>query len=236
MIDMDKRTRKRLLITGCGRSGTRYITHLLRRLGMDVRHERMGAAGIASWGMAVDSDTVAWGVPTRQFAFEHIFHQVRDPRHVIASATTFKPDSWTFICAHAPIALSEPVLLRAAKYWYYWNLEAEKIAHWRYRIESFHDVFDEFCSRLRLAADRTVLNHVDPDVNTRRRGRAFHLYEELCERLRLDPSPGIKRLLSASASGPKYGVPSWDDLRALDPALTESIQSKALQYGYAFDA
>jgi hypothetical protein len=225
-------TRKRLLITGCGRSGTKYITHLLRRLGLDVRHERMGEDGITSWGMAVDAGCVAWGVPFRNFAFDHVFHQVRDPREVIASATTFKPDSWSFIRAHTPISLDEPVLLRAAKYWYYWNLEAEKIAHWRYRIDTFHEVFDEFCSRLRLTPDRRVLEHVDPDVNTRRRGRAFHLYEELCERLRLEPSRAIKRWLSATSARAGYEVPSWEMLRAMDAELTEKIQTKALQYGY----
>lgn len=144
------RTRKRLLITGCGRSGTKYVTHLLRRLGLDVPHERMGADGIASWAMAVDADAVVWGVSPRDYDFEHVFHQVRDPREVIASATTFKPRSWDFICAHTPVPADDPVVLRAAKYWYYWNLEAEKIAGWRYRIDALADVFEEFCARLHL--------------------------------------------------------------------------------------
>jgi hypothetical protein len=226
------RTRKRLLITGCGRSGTKYITHLLRRLGLDVRHERMGADGIASWAMAVDADSVAWGVPSRHYDFDDVFHQVRDPRQVIASATTFKPDSWSFICAHTPISLDDPILLRAAKYWYYWNLEAEKVARWRYRIETFDEVFDEFCSRLQLTPDRTVLAQVDPDVNTRRRGRAFHLYEELCERLRLDINPAIKRCISGLSRTGGSGIPSWEALRALDPVLADRIQSKARAYGY----
>ena len=232
MGENDIRTRKRLLITGCGRSGTKYITHLLRRLGLDVRHERMGRDGIASWGMAVDAGAVAWGVPMRDFAFEQVFHQVRDPREVIASATTFKPDSWAFICAHTPIPLDEPVLLRAAKYWYYWNLEAEKIAHWRYRIDAFHQVFDEFCARLHLTPDPCVLEQVPPDVNTRRRGRLFHLYEELCERLRLDASPVLKQRLSAARNPGENAVLSWETLRTLDAELTEKIQAKALQYGY----
>lgn len=228
----DMRARKRLLITGCGRSGTKYVTHLLRRLGLDVPHERMGEDGIASWGMAVDADAVAWGVPARDYDFDHVFHQVREPRQVIASVTTFKPRSWAFICAHTPIPAGDPLLLRAAKYWYYWNLEAEKIAGWRYRIDDFQAVFDEFCTRLHLAPDRQVLDQVDPDVNTRKRGRAFHLYEELCERLRLDPSPVVKRRLSTAAPPDVREVPSWETLRALDPELTARIQSKALEYGY----
>lgn len=224
--------RKRLLITGCGRSGTKYVTHLLRRLGLDVPHERMGEDGIASWGMAVAADAVTWGVPASGYDFDHVFHQVREPRQVIASVTTFKPRSWAFICAHTPIPLDDPILLRAAKYWYYWNLEAEKIARWRYRIDNFQDVFEEFCGRLTLTPDRSVFAQVDADVNTRKRGRVFHLYEELCERLHLDASPAIKRWLSAAAAPGGPQVPSWATLRALDPVLTERIQSKAIEYGY----
>lgn len=226
------RARKRLLITGCGRSGTKYITHLLRRLGLDVGHERMGEDGIASWTMAVNAEVVAWGVPVRHYDFDQVFHQVRDPRQVIASAMTFKPASWSFICAHTPISPEDPILLRAAKYWYYWNLEAEKSAGWRYRIDTFRDVFEEFCERLHLSPDRRVLAQVDPDVNTRRRGRAFHLYEELCERLRCDVSPAIKRRLSGSSGAAGQELPSWEALRALDPVLTDRIRSKALEYGY----
>lgn len=226
------RTRKRLLITGCGRSGTKYVTHLLRRLGLDVPHERMGADGIASWAMAVDVDAVVWGVSPRDYDFEQVFHQVRDPRQVIASATTFKPRSWDFICAHTAIPAHDPVLLRAAKYWYYWNLEAEKIAGWRYRIDGLADVFEEFCARLRLVPDRQVLAQVDPDVNTRRRGRAFHLYEELCERLRLGQSRVVKRRLTGASRTEVPPVPSWEALEALDPVLTEKIRYKAREYGY----
>lgn len=226
------RTRKRLLITGCGRSGTKYVTHLLRRLGLDVPHERMGADGIASWAMAVDADAVVWGVSPRDYDFEHVFHQVRDPRQVIASATTFKPRSWDFICAHTPVPADDPVVLRAAKYWYYWNLEAEKIAGWCYRIDALADVFEEFCARLHLTPDRDVLARVDPDVNTRRRGRAFHLYEELCERLRLDTSAFLKRRLTGASRTEGPAIPSWRDLQALDPELTACIRHKAHEYGY----
>jgi hypothetical protein len=226
------RARKRLLITGCGRSGTKFVTHVLRRLGLDVRHERMGADGIASWTMAVDADAVAWGVSPRDYDFEQVFHQVRDPRQVIASATTFKPRSWSFIYAHTAIPEDDPVLLRAAKYWYYWNLEAEKVAGWRYRIDAFPDVFEEFCSRLDVEPDRTVLAQVDPDVNTRRCGRVLHLYEELCERLRLNMSPLLKRRLSAPSRDAGAVVPSWAALYALDPPLTDRIRCKAREYGY----
>jgi hypothetical protein len=53
--------RKRLLITGCGRSGTLCAPKIWQSLGLDIRHERpvqqdgvMGIDGFASWFMAAD--------------------------------------------------------------------------------------------------------------------------------------------------------------------------------------
>ena len=31
-----------LIVTGCGRTGTKYTAFALRRMGLDVRHERLG--------------------------------------------------------------------------------------------------------------------------------------------------------------------------------------------------
>ena len=142
---------KRLLVTGCGRSGTKYTAELLQKLGLDVRHEEMGADGISTWCMAVDSEDSPWGGGRRNIRFDARLHQVRHPLRVIPSLTTFTAPSWDFIAQHIPCAADEPILIRAAKYWYYWNLEAEKIATWRYRIETLPNVFQEFCSLARLA-------------------------------------------------------------------------------------
>jgi hypothetical protein len=222
---------KKILITGCGRSGTKYITFVLRRLGVDVRHERMGRDGVASWYMAVDTSRVPFGQPRRGTTFEHIYHQVRHPLQVIASAATFKEPSWQFICAHSPISMREPLLLRSLKYWYYWNLEAEKIAHWRYRIEDFPAVFPAFCERLRVAPNPQAISRPACDVNTRAKGRLFHLYEELCERLRAEPYPLLARWLAGQPADSDPPL-SWLDLRSVHPEWTEAIRAKALQYGY----
>jgi hypothetical protein len=220
------------LITGCGRSGTKYITFLLRRLGLDVRHERMGEDGIASWYMTADTDHSPFGPARRAASFEHIYQQVRHPLPVIASAATFKPHTWQFICEHTPIRMEEPLPVRCAKYWYYWNLEAEKIAEWRYRVEHLNDALTMLCKRLGIESNGIVLDRVDTDVNTRKRGRAFHLYEELCERLRLEPSAFIKRCLTVNTE-PKRAPPlTWDALKDVDVELVARIRAKAQEYGY----
>ena len=224
--------RKTLLITGCGRSGTKYATFVLRRLGLDVRHEKMGEDGVASWFMAVDAKTVPFGDASRNFVFNHVFHQVRHPLTVIPSVASFKEDTWRFVCAHAPIDINERLLLRCAKYWYYWNLNAEKIADWRYRIEDFETVFNPFCERLGVVPDTRVLEQISRDVNTRKLGWAFHVYEELCNRLGQTPKPLIKRWLSVNKNRDGQHPMSWNSLQLLDGELTENIRRKALDYGY----
>jgi hypothetical protein len=93
---------KRLLVTGCGRSGTKFIAALLQNLGMDVRHEQMGADGIATWCMAVESDDSPWGGGRRGVHFKTILHQVRHPLKVIPSLLTFTSPSWEFIEQYVP--------------------------------------------------------------------------------------------------------------------------------------
>lgn len=50
LVELDAllRTDARCLITGCGRSGTKYIARLLSAAGLDIGHETMGKDGIAS--------------------------------------------------------------------------------------------------------------------------------------------------------------------------------------------
>ena len=227
--------RKKLLVTGCGRSGTKYMSVLLRRLGVDVRNESMGRDGVASWCMAVDSRDSAWGLASAGFSFDHVFHQVRHPLAVISSAHSFRDVSWQFICAHAPISIVEPLTLRCAKYWYYWNLAAERVADWRYRIEELPIIFEDYCERLGLEPNWGILDGLSTEVNTRNRGRAFHIYQEICVRLGLKESAFLREALSTDTDTRQSSVVSWDGLRALDPVLCEHIQERALAYGYPAD-
>ena len=59
-----------------------------------------------------------------------------------------------FIAKYIPAPANEPILLRATKYWYYWNREAERISQWRYRLETLTNIFPEFTAfeNCRLAA------------------------------------------------------------------------------------
>jgi len=226
--------RRRILITGCGRSGTRYVVALLVKHGLDVRHEDVGRDGVASWCMAVDSRSTPWGPPRRDYDFEHTFHQVRAPLRAIPSMIGFKDRSWRYIAEWCPCPVDDPPLLRAAKYWYYWNLEAEKVSQWRYRIEDFRDVYPEFCARLGIVASQETLDALATDINTRSQGRLLHLYDELCLKIGLYPGERIRGWLSFESreAKPKSEPLTWDRLRELDAGLCESIRAKAEEYGY----
>lgn len=228
---MDGATDRLLLVTGCGRSGTKYISFVLRRLGLDVPHERLGRDGVSAWALAGPAADRPYG-PREPLTFEHVFHQVRHPLDAIASTTTFGEESWRYICAHTECSADEPVLVRSARYWLAWNERIEPLATWRYRIEALPEVFPEFCGRLGRRADPSALARVPTDVNTRRRGRALHVAEELLERLHRDMPRSVRGALASTNGRQPLPPTRWSDIERVDPALAVRLREKAREYGY----
>ncbi|MBI3900714.1 MAG: hypothetical protein HY324_01025, partial [Chlamydiia bacterium] len=86
---------KKLLVLGCARSGTLYISKVLKACGLHIRHEKMGKEGMSTCDFVVDPEVGRWNLRPKDYHFAHIFHQVRDPLQVIAS--TYKTEdihSW----------------------------------------------------------------------------------------------------------------------------------------------
>lgn len=164
----DKKTVRYLLITGCSRSGTMYITKVLQQCGLKVCHESDGQDGIVSWLMAAPGTETPFGPGGSKYHFIHIFHQVRDPLKAIPSICTEPFEAWLYISQHVPeVKWDEPILIRAAKYYYYWNKMAEKKAEWTYRIEDIEKVFPEMEERLGVTLDKKALKSVPKDTHTR---------------------------------------------------------------------
>lgn len=228
----ERRVHLLVLVTGCGRSGTRYTTFVLRRLGLDVGHERLGKDGIASWSLAVDADHVPWGPSLRALSFDVILHQTRHPLRVVNSVMSFKDESWRFICEHIPCSLEDSLPLRAAAYWYHWNAEAERRADLTFRVENMTCALREICEMLGIEADTSALDRVPTDVNTRRYGRGFHLAEEAIERLRLEPVPWLRAKLAGDRPTDRPPPVGWNEIRMLDPVLCDRMLAMAAGYGY----
>jgi|SRR3989344_5934121 len=133
---------KKLLIIGCGRSGTAFSSALFQGLSLDIPHEKVGKDGISSWYETIkDKEELI-----NNYSF--ILHQVRDPLKVIASTQTLSEESWKYISDYIPIELGEDIILRCAKYWYYWNLIAEKKAHMTLKVEEIFKMLPEICKNL----------------------------------------------------------------------------------------
>lgn len=197
---------KFLLITGCARSGTTYISEVLKQVGLDIKHEALGKDGSASWPMAATtSDDSPWGPSATGIYFEHIFHQVRHPLLVISSVYTTEPEqSWDFICKEIPeIRPEDDHVVKCAKYWYYWNLMAEGKAEWTYQVEEIEAVLDQMSARLQFPLSKEALDLVSTTTN--HRGAYIHQF-------------------------------TWSDLREMLPSsLLSRIQTLALKYGYCIE-
>lgn len=190
---------RELLITGCARSGTAYISNILQQCGLRIGHEKTQKDGVSSWIMCVNTKHVPWAVDSRRrLQFTHIFHQVRHPLKVISSVQTEGRPSWKYIIKHVPeIKWEDSPLVKGAKYWYYWNLKAETQAEWTYRVEQLDEVWDEFCSRLGKKLDRSQLEQVPHNVNARSHQEVT--WEDLQQQLDPDLYQKIRELAQ------KYG-------------------------------
>ena len=222
----------RLLITGCGRSGTKYISSLLAGLGLDVPHEDLGKDGAASWPMVVDSDTAPWGVGRRGLRFGVTLHQVRHPLRVIPSVTTFKQKSWDFIAQYIDCPPTDSPLLRGAKYWCLWNEKAEHLAEWTYQLEQLPNHFDEFCRRIGIPANRAVLDSTSTRVNSRRGGGLLKQVQRVFDRFGLAPRTKLFDFLYSDKVSYVQTPFTWDELEKTAPGWSDRIREQARRYGY----
>lgn len=218
--------KRKLLITGCGRSGTFYSSEVWRRLGLDVRHERpiahhgvMGEDGAASWLMAVNDPNPPFGPSAVDYEFDVVIHQVRHPLKVIASVAQFILAKGQFakdyiernvpqikiIGDELSLSREQQFVLQAARYWYYWNMISQEKATVTVQVERLSRDLANLCELMNVEYQRTKLDDIPPKIN----GRQYYLNEELW-------------------------TVDWRDLEGLDFELTERIRNLAAGYGYDF--
>lgn len=146
----------RIAIIGCARSGTKYISEVLNYLGLKIGHEYDNTNGIVDWHKTC-SDLKHYDL---------ILHQVRNPLNSIASITTLLPESWELIKKHIPeINEDDTLIVKCMKYWYYWNLLAEKHKAYFYNIESIETLLPSLCDMLKV--QHKDISHIAKDLNKR---------------------------------------------------------------------
>lgn len=192
-----------LLIIGCGGSGTHYTSTCFQISGLDLRHEKFGKYGCIGWPLTVGPFNFDGTPLPNMQTFRHIFHQVRNPLHVITCWAQLDLDcsAWIFVRNNIPeINKDDSSLVQSAKYWYYWNLIAESKAEWRFKVEDFLLLLNEFRKRLHIALNKKAILTIPTNTGT---------------------WAGNKKTIT------------WDDLKMnLPNDLYENIRNMAIRYKY----
>lgn len=235
--------KRKLLVTGCARSGTLYTTKVLRAIGLRVGHEYTDEDGTVShfFGTTMNLEypldltrgprgrVVHQGERPSDFEFEQVFHQVRDPRKVIASLRFTTVDPYTLFKVSRINVHTMNHLRRAVIYWVVWNevIEKQRRVDLRYRIEDFSYVFPEILARLDLP--HVALPPVPTDTHTERRWRGAFAIQGQDEKGRrtLVGSRERKRLV---LQAPDL---TFDDIEKVDPVYGPKAVEMAWRYGYA---
>ena len=160
----------KVLIVGCGHSGTMHIAWIFQQLGLDIQHEKIGADGSAHWGYTHITRSLLLLTPKFGLSPDTIIlHQVRHPLNVISSVQAMEDETWLEVGARAAYReriwnpLDDPHPIRGMKYWILWNAFAEELASYRYRVESLPEVFDELLEKIGMSPQ--PLPVLPPDTN-----------------------------------------------------------------------
>ena len=178
----EKQEEKTVLIIGCAKNGTRYISKVLQQsTSLKVGHEVILKNGVVSWMMTFDTPLVPYGYARNGRKFKHIFHQVRHPLKEISSIYAVEtPYSWEYIHRLIPkISPHEDRLVQCAKYWYYWNKYAEKQAELTYRVEDLETIKNEFKNRLNITFDEDILYAPPKNINIRHPIKNYRTWNDL---------------------------------------------------------
>jgi hypothetical protein len=178
----------------------------------------MGRDGVASWFMAVDDPNPPFGPGTKGCKFDCVLHVVRDPLKVIASVAQFivqkGSPSPEYIERHAPetrlsfkertLEPKQQFILRAARYWYHWNVLAQAKADETVQVEQLIPALSDLCDLLGIEYKPGQAEKIPENTNAR------------WQYVREDP-----------------WVVEWTDIEALDPTLYQEICCLANAYGYS---
>ena len=237
-----------LLITGVGRSGTRFAAKTLTAHGYDVAHDdaRCGRVGAASWPLAIREGvyqlpnfaTINSGFrgPNPRWRFRRVFHQTRDPLKTVLSRTN------SVGMMVSPWRYSDPLLFRDGlgycpgfppvvefAAWREDRTAVERGASWtperRLRVALFHYVF--WNDWVKAYADWTYrVEDFDAD--------------EIARRASLGPARPPTRPKSAAAAensramDPALASMTWSDLERVSPVVWRRATRLAREFGYDY--
>ena len=136
---LEERIPKKVLVVGCPRSGTTYMSAILRECGLKVSHERLGRDGTSSWWFAPTRSVIPPGyhpfdgnssrggshpdkIGPEVYDFGVVIHLVRHPLNACAGIRAHVTgQAWRYIEAHVGVGLDVPDPLRSVLFWTRWN-------------------------------------------------------------------------------------------------------------------
>jgi hypothetical protein len=130
----------RFKVIGCPKSGTQYATRFYRTLGLDVAHEALASQGGVGWNLVWFTEE-----------FDHVFHQVRDPRSCIFNLGQMDEGCCGLVQKHTDVAIAGDAILCGVKWWLVWNEHCESRAQMTYRVEDLKpdtELLKELASKL----------------------------------------------------------------------------------------
>lgn len=201
-----------VVVTACPYSGTKYTVHVLRKIGLDVGHEKMLENGTVSWQHChlTVGDLIMAGCPESVT----LLHQVRHPLMAISALQAIhggyrhprtRENIWVKFTEQTK-HMGIPWNIDEVKYgvrgamhiWYWWNKVGSEKADGTYTVETLPDRWEWFLES--IGHDFVEMPRVSKTTNRKgKRGK---------------------------------GVLSWDDLYDYDPDLTPKILKLAESFGY----
>ncbi len=220
MVKTGLKQNKYIGIVGTGRCGTMYACEYFKKaFGLDIGHEKYGQDGIASLYLGSIKHKCFFIAHTlNQKTSPVILHQVRNPMEVISSL--INRDILKHIHDELPyINEDEDILIKSAKYYYYWNKRLEHIYNirLRYRVEDMTEEFlvQWFCNILDITFEHNMLAEVsmlNKKINTGQKDSSGDNWDRKCY-------------------SKKYTL---FDIYKKDPVVHNMIQGIGKRYGYYF--
>lgn len=156
----------KLVIVGCGRSGTSAVHSQLKAAGFKIGHEVLKEDGGIGWPMVMKKMKDIW-----QPLNPVVLHQVREPWSAISSLTTHKPSLWRSVSKEsAGLSDIKNSALRAAVFWINWNKLCMQLTNKFYRVEDLRSGSSEGYYLLTSALEISKLPK-PTKVNSRRHAK-----------------------------------------------------------------
>lgn len=212
--------RRKLLALSLPKSGSRYLTLLLKHGGCKVGHEMFKRDGAVTSFFGVEdvwypgkhwTDDGGVEDESRQrrshYVFDQVWHFTRDPRKVIASMASIQLPRvyWCWAERHTGVSCGlYPMELRSMLTWVKWNelIEKNEKIDFFFRIEDIDEVWP------------TIKERIGADQN-------------------LEIPDALPRNYGTFETGPRKTVPlSYEEMNEIDPLAASRVREMAERYGY----